>query len=140
MEGNASVYQVNPVSRITGEGKAEFSRTWRPGFEQERAGGGETGGVAQSVCGNYKSYPVSRTTSEEKAERSRGWGGGGGGRGRKGFSTTSLGRIDTGVCYMRVFYKRTVLFCFVVCNLLVAYGPSSCTFILLCVGGSFHMV
>ena len=24
MEGNASVYQVNPVSRITGEGKAEF--------------------------------------------------------------------------------------------------------------------
>ena len=24
VEGNASVYQVNPVSRITGEGRAEF--------------------------------------------------------------------------------------------------------------------
>ena len=30
MEGNASVYQVNPVSRITGEGRAEFLRTWGP--------------------------------------------------------------------------------------------------------------
>ena len=28
VEGNASVYQVNPVSRITGEGRAEFLRTW----------------------------------------------------------------------------------------------------------------
>ena len=37
MEGNASVYQVYPVSRITGEGRA-----WGAGFEQERAcwGGG----------------------------------------------------------------------------------------------------
>ena len=34
-----------------------------------------TGGAAQSVRGNYKSYPVSRTTGEERAERSRGgWG------------------------------------------------------------------
>ena len=24
VEGNASVYEVNPVSRITGEGRAEF--------------------------------------------------------------------------------------------------------------------
>ena len=37
MEGNASVYQVNPVSRTTGEGRAEFSRAWGPGFEQEGA-------------------------------------------------------------------------------------------------------
>ena len=75
MEGNASVYQVYPVSRITGEGRAEFLRTWGPGFDQEGAGGGEgaTGGAAQPVRGNYKSYPVSRTTSEERVERSRGW-------------------------------------------------------------------
>ena len=39
MEGNASVYQVYPVSRITGEGGAEFLRAWRHGFEQEGAGG-----------------------------------------------------------------------------------------------------
>ena len=38
MEGNASVYQVNPVSRITGEGRAECSRTWGPGFDQKGAG------------------------------------------------------------------------------------------------------
>ena len=28
MEGNASVYQVTPVSRIAGEGRAEVLRTW----------------------------------------------------------------------------------------------------------------
>ena len=34
MEGNASVYQVNPVvSRITGEGRAEFLRAWGPRFD-----------------------------------------------------------------------------------------------------------
>ena len=38
MEGNASVYQVCPVSRITGEGRAEFLRAWGPGFEEEGAG------------------------------------------------------------------------------------------------------
>ena len=59
MKGNASVYQVNLVSRITGEGRAEFSRTWRPGFDQKGAevGGGErggTGGAAQFVRGNYQ--------------------------------------------------------------------------------------
>ena len=58
MEGNASVYQVHPVSRITGEETAEFLRTWGPGFDQEGAGGagGGTGGAAQSVRGNYKSF------------------------------------------------------------------------------------
>ena len=34
VEGNASVYQVNPVGRITGEGRAEFLRTWGPDFDQ----------------------------------------------------------------------------------------------------------
>ena len=32
--------KVYPVSRITGEGTAEFSRAWGPGFKQEGAGGG----------------------------------------------------------------------------------------------------
>ena len=45
VEGNASVYQVYPVSRTTGEGRAEFLRTWRPGFDQEGAGRGEGGGI-----------------------------------------------------------------------------------------------
>ena len=63
MEGNASVYQVNPVCRITGEGRAEFLRTWGPDFDQKgggRGGGGEggegTGEAAQFVRGNYKSF------------------------------------------------------------------------------------
>ena len=37
------IYQVYPVSRITGEGRAEFLRAWGPGFEQEGAAG-ERGG------------------------------------------------------------------------------------------------
>ena len=57
VEGNASVYQVNPVSRITGEGRAECLRTWGPSFDQKGAGvRGETVGAAHFVCGNYKSY------------------------------------------------------------------------------------
>ena len=31
VEGNASVYQVYPVSRTTGERRAEISRAWGPG-------------------------------------------------------------------------------------------------------------
>ena len=52
MEGNASVYRVNPVSRIiTGDGRAEFSRAWGPGFEQEGAGAGGGGnGRGNSIC------------------------------------------------------------------------------------------
>ena len=68
MEGNASVYQVNPVSRISGDGRSEFLGTWGADFDQKGAGrkevGSGTGGAAQSVRGNCKSYPVSRTTSE----------------------------------------------------------------------------
>ena len=40
MERGASVYQVYPVSHVTGEGRAEFVRAWAPVFEQEGAGGG----------------------------------------------------------------------------------------------------
>ena len=42
VEGNASVYEVYPVSRITGEERAEFLRALGHGFEQEgeREGGG----------------------------------------------------------------------------------------------------
>ena len=58
MEENALVYQVNTVSRITGEGRAEFLRTWGPDFDQKGAGGGEggegTGGAGQFVRGNHK--------------------------------------------------------------------------------------
>ena len=89
VEGNASVYHVNPLSRITGEGRAEFLRTWGPGSDQEGAGGGSGGvdGRGNSICslkleilwgdksdgfGNnarvYHVYPVSYTTSEERAE------------------------------------------------------------------------
>ena len=51
---------MNPVSRITSEGRAEFLSTWGPGFDQEGAGrgrvGGGTGGAAQFVRANYKSF------------------------------------------------------------------------------------
>ena len=59
VEGNASVYQVNAVSRRTGEGRAEFLRTWGLGIDQKRAGvgggerGGGAGGAAQFVRGKY---------------------------------------------------------------------------------------
>ena len=94
VEGNASVYQVYPVSRITCEGRAELIRAWGPGFEQEGAGGEDEG--VNSICAwklyiisedksdgfgrnapVYHVYPVSRTASEERAECSRGPGGGG---------------------------------------------------------------
>ena len=86
MEGNASVYQVYPACRITGEGRAEFLRAWGHGFEQEGAGGrGEWAGQLKmcvettNPSGNkydgfgrnapvYYVCPVSRTTSEERAE------------------------------------------------------------------------
>ena len=59
MEGNVYFYQVNLVSRITGEGGAEFSRTWGGGFDQKRAGleGGGGGGKAGGfVHVSYKSF------------------------------------------------------------------------------------
>ena len=78
MTGDAPVYQVNPLRRMTGEGRVEFLRTWGPGFDQkERGEGGGRGGAsgaAHSVRGNRDPYPVSPTTSEEMSERSRWWG------------------------------------------------------------------
>ena len=49
---------MHPVSRITGEGRAELLRAWGPVFEQEGAGGGEgeTGGTTPSVRENYESF------------------------------------------------------------------------------------
>ena len=55
VEGNISVYQVNPVSRITGEMRAEFWRTWGRGFDKKRAWLEAGGGTFQYVRGNYKS-------------------------------------------------------------------------------------
>ena len=51
VEGNASLYQVNPASRIAGEGRADF-RTWGPGFDQEGAGrgGDRRKGGGSSIC------------------------------------------------------------------------------------------
>ena len=66
MEGNASVYQVYPASRKSGEGRAEFLRAWRLRFEQEGAGGERgTGGATQSVRGNYKSFKGTNLTVAE---------------------------------------------------------------------------
>ena len=47
VEGNASVYQVNPVSRISGEGKAEYLRTWGPDLDPKGGGRGGKGGRAR---------------------------------------------------------------------------------------------
>ena len=64
MEGNASVYQVNPVCRITGEGRAEFLRTWGPDFDQKGSGRGGRGEA--QVC-----YVVHLSIGKEGGERKR---------------------------------------------------------------------
>ena len=48
----ASVYQVYPVSRKTGEGRAECLGAWGAGFGQEGAGGGGGGGCGRGnlIC------------------------------------------------------------------------------------------
>ena len=59
MEGTASVYRVNPVSRISGEGRAEFLRTWGPDFDQKgggRAGGGENPLLKKAASSKKNSY------------------------------------------------------------------------------------
>ena len=85
MEGNASVYEVYPVSRITGEGRAEVLREWGPGFEQEGAGGVGvggvgTGGAGQFVRGNYKFFEGINLMVLERTHQFI-MGGGRGGRG-----------------------------------------------------------
>ena len=54
MGRNSSVYQVNPVRQIAGEGRAEVLRTWGPDFDQKGAGegtreGGDEGGEDEGV-------------------------------------------------------------------------------------------
>ena len=63
VEGNASVYQVNPVSRITGEGRAELLRTWGPGFDQK--GGGRGGGDG---CPQYMVPYVPRSDKKKNID------------------------------------------------------------------------
>ena len=75
MEGNASVHQVYPVSRKTGEGRAEFLRAWGHGFEQEgaRAGGGGGGWRGNSICAwklEYIIYKRINLTVSEGMHRS----------------------------------------------------------------------
>ena len=45
LEGNASLYQVYGVSRISGEGRAEFLRPWGAEFAKEGAGGRGSAGA-----------------------------------------------------------------------------------------------
>ena len=41
---------MNPVSRISGEGKPEFLRTSGPDFDQKGGGGGGGDGWGRSIC------------------------------------------------------------------------------------------
>ena len=97
------MYQVKPLSRITGEGRAEFLRTWGPGFNPEGAGG-----AAQPVRGNYKSFKgISLTVMERMHQFIMGGGGTGGAaqsvRGNykpfKGINPTVLERMHQFVMY-----------------------------------------
>ena len=53
MKGNASVYQVNTVSRITGDGRAEFLRTCGGLILIKRVAGGGEGGKGTGVAGQF---------------------------------------------------------------------------------------
>ena len=44
-----SIYQVHLVSRITGDNRAEFLRTWGPGFD-EKGVWGDGDGRGSSIC------------------------------------------------------------------------------------------
>ena len=71
MEGNASVYQVNPVSRITG--RSFQGRGGLGLIKRERGRGvGGTGGAAQSVRRNYKSFNGINLTVVERMHQFRG--------------------------------------------------------------------
>ena len=59
MEGNASVYQVYPVSRIAGEGRAEVLRVRGLEFEEDGAG---VGGRNQSMRGSYNTFKRTNLT------------------------------------------------------------------------------
>ena len=85
VEGNASVYQVYPVSCVTGERRAEFFE-WRGGLglNKRERGGGWRKRAGNSICARelqilrrdksdgcgriasvYHVYPVNCTISEE---------------------------------------------------------------------------
>ena len=51
VEGNASVYQVYPVGRLTGKGRAEVLGPWGPGIViiLQGAGSGGKGGAESSI-------------------------------------------------------------------------------------------
>ena len=64
MEGNASVHQVYPVSRITGEGRADLLRAWGSALNKREQWG--TGRVTTSARGNYKSFEGTNMTVAER--------------------------------------------------------------------------
>ena len=107
VEGNASVYHVYPVGRITGEGRVEFLRTRGPGVDQKGAGGGRgTGGASQFVRGNYKSSKAINLTVLAKMHQSIMGSGVGGVAGRAGqlnlcvdMYDHSFWRIQSGVLF-----------------------------------------
>ena len=89
---------MNPVSRITGEGRAEFLRTWGPDFDQkgDGRGGGGKGQVGQlNLC-------VEAINPSCGGRRGGMWRGGREGGGAGG----ALGRIDVGVYYTRCARSR----------------------------------
>ena len=68
VEGNASVYQVNPVNGITAEGGAGFLWAWGPNFDQK--GGGREGEGYVICCvdwnkGALKNIPAKKKTSHD---------------------------------------------------------------------------
>ena len=64
VKGNASVYQVCPVSRISGEGRAQISRAWGTGVDEQKGAGG--GREQQSARENCKSYTGANLTVVER--------------------------------------------------------------------------
>ena len=78
MEENASVYQVNPVSRTTGEGReGSEGRGSLVLIKLERGWGGGADEAAQFVRGNYKSFKgINLTVSERMHIFIMGGGGG----------------------------------------------------------------
>ena len=83
---------MNPVSRITGEARAEFEGRGGLILIKRGAGGEEgwegTSEAAQFVCGNFKSFLCGERLGMWRGGRRAGGGGG-------------LVRTDVGVCYTR---------------------------------------
>ena len=85
LEGNASVSQVNALSRLSGEGMAAFSRRWGHGFDQMKGRRGREGGRGRVGQVNLRVETINPSCGE----------GGGGCGGRGGWrGGRALGRID----------------------------------------------